>query len=52
MADVDDGGLSGGVEIFFAVGGEDEAAFTPDGLGIIFSKVAREQGRHGGPKTY
>jgi hypothetical protein len=44
VTDVDDRGLAGGVEIFFAIFGEDITAFTPDSPGVVILKVARKQG--------
>ena len=43
VADADDGGLAGGIEIAAAVGGDDPAAFTADGDGIIFAKIAGKE---------
>ena len=40
VADADDGGLAGGVEVAAAVGGDDPAAFAADGDGIILAKIA------------
>ncbi len=43
VADADDGGLAGGVEVAAAVGGDDPAAFAADGDGIVFAKIAGEK---------
>jgi len=40
VADADDRGLAGGVEVAAAVGGGDPAAFAADGDGIVFAKIA------------
>jgi len=40
VANADDGGLAGGVEVAAAVGGDDPAAFAANGDGIIFAKIA------------
>jgi len=40
VADADDRGLAGGVEVAAAVGGDDPAAFAADGDGIVFAKIA------------
>ena len=40
MADADDGGLAGGVEIAAAVGGDNPATFPANGDWIIFAKIA------------
>ena len=40
VADADNGGLAGGVEVAAAVGGDDPAAFSALGDGIIFAKIA------------
>ena len=40
VADADNGGLAGGVEVAAAVGGDDPATFAADGDGIIFAKIA------------
>jgi hypothetical protein len=43
VADADDGGLAGGVEVAAAVGRDDPAAFATDGDGIVFAKIAGEK---------
>jgi predicted metalloprotease with PDZ domain len=43
VADADDGGLAGGVEVAAAIGGDDPAAFAANGDGIIFMKIARKK---------
>jgi len=43
VADADDGGLAGGVEVAAAVGGDDPAAFAADGDGVVFAKIAGEK---------
>lgn len=40
VADADDGGLAGGVEVAAAIGGDDPAAFTANGDRIVFAKIA------------
>ena len=46
MADADDCGLAGGVEVTAAVGGDDPATFTTNSDGIIFAKIAgKKRGR-------
>jgi len=40
VADADDGGLAGGVEVVAAVGGDDPAAFAADGDRIVLAKIA------------
>ncbi len=42
VANADDGGLSGGVEVFAVVGGEDPAALGAHGGGVIFGEIAGE----------
>lgn len=44
VPNVDDGGLTGGVEEFAAVGGEEPRTFAADGEGKLFAKIAREKG--------
>ena len=46
VADVDDGGLAGSIEIFLAVGGDDPRAFGADGGGEGFFEVAGEERSH------
>lgn len=49
VADADDGGLAGGVEVAAAVGGDDPAAFAADGDGIILAKITgKKRGRMDG----
>ena len=43
VADVDDGGLAGSVEIFLAVGRDDPGTFAADGDGKRFFKIARKK---------
>src|SRR5580704_11426002 len=51
VADGDDGGAAGRVEIALALGGVDETTLAADGSGIGFEKISRENGfvRHGPP---
>ena len=44
VADADDGGLAGGVEVAATVGGGDPAAFAANGDGIILAKIAGKKG--------
>ena len=43
VANADDGGLAGGVEVAAAVGGDDPAAFATDSDGIILAKIAGKE---------
>jgi len=45
VADADDGGLAGSVEIAAAIGVDDPAAFAAHGDGIIFAKIAGKKRR-------
>jgi predicted metalloprotease with PDZ domain len=40
VADADDGGLAGGIEVAAAIGGDNPAAFAADGDGVVFAKIA------------
>lgn len=46
VADADDGGLAGCVEIFLAVGGDDPGTFAADGRGERFLEVSGEERGH------
>src|SRR5258708_35508782 len=45
VADADDGGLAGSVEVAAAIGVDDPAAFAEHGDGIIFAKIAGKKRR-------
>jgi predicted metalloprotease with PDZ domain len=45
VADADDSGLAGGVEVAAAVGGDDPAALAANGDRIIFAKIAGKERR-------
>jgi hypothetical protein len=52
VADADDGGLAGSVEIAAAIGVDDPAAFAARGDGIVFAKIAGKKRRRAAGRAH